>query len=26
VVENGSDEGFEFKNDNYVIRFEGILI
>ncbi|MFC3809044.1 DUF349 domain-containing protein [Lacihabitans lacunae] len=26
VAENGSDEGFEFKNDNYAIRFEGILI
>ncbi len=22
----GSDEGFEYKNDNYTIRFEGILI
>lgn len=26
VEENGSDEGFDFKNDNYAIRFEGILI
>ncbi len=26
VAENGSDEGFEFRNDNYAIRFEGINI
>lgn len=26
VAENGSDEGFEFRNDNYSIRFEGIMI
>lgn len=26
VQENGSDEGFEYKNDNFAIRFEGILI
>lgn len=26
IDENGSDEGFEYKNDNYAIRFEGILI
>lgn len=26
IDENGSDEGFEFKNDNFAIRFEGILI
>jgi hypothetical protein len=26
VEENGSDEGFEFKNDNFAIRFEGIAI
>jgi Domain of Unknown Function (DUF349) len=26
IAENGSDEGFEFKNDNHAIRFEGILI
>jgi hypothetical protein len=26
VAENGSDEGFEFRNDNYAIRFEGITI
>jgi len=25
-AENGSDEGFEFRNDNFSIRFEGILI
>jgi len=25
-AENGSDEGFEFRNDNYSIRFEGIMI
>ena len=24
--QNGSDEGFEFKNDNYAIRFEGLLV
>jgi hypothetical protein len=24
--QNGTDEGFEFKNDNYSIRFEGILV
>ena len=24
--QNGTDEGFEFKNDNYAIRFEGILV
>lgn len=26
VEQNGSDEGFDYKNDNYTIRFEGILI
>lgn len=26
IAENGSDEGFEFRNDNYSIRFEGIMI
>lgn len=26
VEENGSDEGFEFKNDNFAIRFESISI
>lgn len=26
IVENGSEEGFEFKNDNYSIRFESLLI
>lgn len=25
-AENGSEEGFEFRNDNYSIRFEGIMI
>ena len=25
-AENGTDEGFEFKNDNYAIRFESIQI
>jgi hypothetical protein len=24
--QNGTDEGFDFKNDNYAIRFEGILV
>jgi hypothetical protein len=24
--QNNTDEGFEFKNDNYAIRFEGILV
>ena len=26
IAENGSDEGFDFRNDNFSIRFEGILI
>lgn len=26
IAENGNDEGFEFKNDNLSIRFEGIAI
>ena len=26
ISENGSEEGFEYKNDNFAIRFEGILI
>lgn len=26
IAENGSDEGFEFRNDNFSIRFEGIMI
>jgi hypothetical protein len=26
IEQNGSEEGFEFKNDNHAIRFEGILI
>jgi hypothetical protein len=26
LAKNGSDEGFEFKNDNFSIRFEGIFI
>lgn len=26
VEENGSDEGFEFRNDNFAIRFEGINV
>lgn len=26
IADNGSDEGFEFRNDNFSIRFEGILI
>jgi Domain of Unknown Function (DUF349) len=26
VAENGSEEGFDFKNDNHDIRFEGLMI
>lgn len=26
IAENGSDEGFEYRNDNHSIRFEGVLI
>jgi len=26
IAENGNQEGFDFRNDNYAIRFEGILI
>ena len=26
IAENGNQEGFDFRNDNYSIRFEGILI
>ncbi|MGL4630267.1 MAG: DUF349 domain-containing protein, partial [Leadbetterella sp.] len=26
ISKNGSDDGFEFKNDNFTVRFEGILI
>jgi Domain of Unknown Function (DUF349) len=26
IAKNGNEEGFEYKNDNYTIRFEGILI
>jgi hypothetical protein len=26
IAENGSEEGFEFKNDNFSIRFESLLI
>jgi protein-tyrosine-phosphatase len=26
VEQNGSEEGFEFKNDNHAIRFEGLMI
>ena len=26
IAENGNHEGFDFRNDNYAIRFEGILI
>jgi hypothetical protein len=24
IADNGNDEGFEYKNDNYVVRFEGL--
>lgn len=24
IAENGNDEGFEYKNDNYTVRFEGL--
>lgn len=26
IAENGSDEGFEFQNDSYTIRFESLMI
>lgn len=26
IAENGSEEGFEFKNDNYSVRFESLLV
>jgi Domain of Unknown Function (DUF349) len=26
IAKNGSEDGFEYKNDNYTLRFEGILI
>jgi Domain of Unknown Function (DUF349) len=26
ITKNGTEDGFEYKNDNYTLRFEGILI
>jgi Domain of Unknown Function (DUF349) len=26
IAKNGTEDGFEYKNDNYTLRFEGILI
>lgn len=26
IAENGNDEGFEYKNDNYVVRFEALIV